>query len=253
MLNTVLSGKKLSEKFAERQKKNDLIVLAPVIYESLLRNPALWQYDDDDNDDDNFTTAIQSIGVDWPDDLNVHIGATIQTDNNISFRHYVVCRRCPDINPFNAAGGFNTPAITAGGVSVYHLINGYHLQLEGVSRAQKDLARIADKFVDAYQNFRRLQREGVLTCTKAKANGECNYFRGCDFGQKDLLPCTETKDGRRLKASEFPILGGDFYSVWGDVFVYNGGAVGKDREQPMALVTTGPLSVQVQLIVPEPI
>ena len=41
VLNTVLSGKKLSEKFAERQKKNDLIVLAPVIYESLLRNPAL--------------------------------------------------------------------------------------------------------------------------------------------------------------------------------------------------------------------
>ena len=65
-LTLFLSGKKLSEKFAERQKKNDLIVLAPVIYESLLRNPALWQYDDDDNDDDNFTTAIQSIGVDWP-------------------------------------------------------------------------------------------------------------------------------------------------------------------------------------------
>ena len=129
VLNTVLSVKNC-RKNSPTAKKNDLIVLAPVIYESLLRNPALWQYDDDDNDDDNFTTAIQSIGVDWPDDLNVHIGAPFKPTITISFRHYVVCRRCPDINPFNAAGGFNTAGHTAGGVSVYHLINGYHLQLE---------------------------------------------------------------------------------------------------------------------------
>ena len=131
--------------------------------------------------------------------------------------------------------------LTAGGVSVYHLINGYHLQLEGVSRAQKDLARIADKFVDAYQNFRRLQREGVLTCTKAKANGECNYFRGCDFGQKDLLPCTETKDGRRLKASEFPILGGDFYSVWGDVLCITAAQSAKTENNRWRLLPQGRL------------
>ena len=251
-ISLFLTSEKRMNDFAESQQINDLSALIPSIYESLLRNPALWQHDNAAA----FIPAIQAIGFDWPDDLNVHISA-VQSDNNISFRHYVVCRRCPNIVPFNASGTFNLAAVDPDEV-VYHLINGYHLQLEGISRAQKDLSRIADRFVDAYQHFRLLQEDGAVTCVSAKANGECNYFRGCDFGRDGLLPCTEGAADRRLAASAFGILGGDSFSVWGGIFVYNGGAVGSSidpqvREHPMALVTTGPRDVQVQLIVPEPI
>ena len=259
-----LEHKKKNEKFVERLNSFDVGTLVPEISEMLLRNPPLWN--PNNVADFNFRVAIINVGFDWPQGLNVYISDRVTRDN-IDYRNYVVCRSCPSIaNPFAANGDFIIANIQDSAQD-YHLINGYQLQVSGISRAQRKLADVAEIFSDAYTTLRRKELEGVLACIAHKPNSEeCNYFRGCDFqddsrhygaidnGGNGLLPCTEGEIDRRLAASNFGILGGDAFSIWGDIFVYNGGGDnGTVRSSPIALVTQGPFNIQVQLLIPEPI
>lgn len=229
------------------------------IRDLLLANPNLWDF----SEEENLTNAIHTLSTsNWlGENVLIHPSAVI-TEDNISYRNFVVCENCEDATPFDENGNYNDEAME---FIMHYSIDGYALQREGIFLARKTLDDLGNVMIRAYSSFAQIDAELDL-CEPGKDRGGdgCNYFRGCDFNRGDILPCSETHEDGHFQLADVPLLAGNSFVIWGGrIFVKN--SCDKDTEQcrfvvadrgheqaPLLLTATGPLSTAVRLIVPEP-